>query len=182
MRDAQSEILNFWFNETKPAQWFQKNPDFDQEIHIRFEMDYILASQDIYDAWMDSPKGCLALSILLDQFPRNMYRGTDKMYATDSKALKTAYHTLDKKFDGVLSPIEKVFIYLPLMHSEDINDQIKSLALFQTSQDENATYTLYAQRHFDIIKKFGRFPHRNAILGRINTKLEDEYLENNEGF
>ena len=176
MRNVREEILKFWFEETKPSQWFQKNPNFDEDIRARFESDYILATQDIYDGWMDSDKGCLALVILLDQFPRNMYRGRTQMFATDDKALNVAIHAVKKKFDQTLKTDEKVFLYLPFEHSEDLDMQEKSLELFKPLKDENPVYYDYAKRHYDVIKKFGRFPHRNEILERQSTKLEEEYL------
>lgn len=183
MRDAKSEILKFWFEEIKPVQWFQKNPDFDAEIEARFHSDYTLAMLDIYDGWMDSAKGCLALIILLDQFPRNMFRDTPQMFASDHKALNIANHVVDKKFDTMMTVTEKVFAYLPFEHSEDMADQETSLRLFEPTQGDDPTYYTYAKRHYDVIKKFGRFPHRNEILSRQNTKLEEEYLaQPNSGF
>jgi len=176
MRDAKSEILKFWFEEIKPVQWFQKNQDFDNEIIARFEGDYNLAILDIYDGWVDTDKGCLALIILLDQFPRNMFRGTAQMFATDHKALSVAQHAIDKKFDTMMTLHEKVFCYLPFEHSEDIKDQKTSMALFDPTKTEDPTFHNYAVRHYDVIKKYGRFPHRNELLGRQNTKLEEEYL------
>ena len=176
MRDAKSDILHFWFEETKPAQWFQKNPDFDNEIIARFEPDYLLAVEGIYDAWLDNDKACLAYIILLDQFPRNMYRDTPRMFATDHMALKAAKHAVAKHYDKVMSLHEKVFLYLPYEHSEDMADQETSLKLFAPTKDDDPTFYNYARRHYDVIKKFGRFPHRNAILERQNTKLEEEYL------
>ncbi len=176
MRDPKSEILAFWFEETKPAQWFQKNPDFDRDIHARFSGDFTLAMEDIYDGWMDTPKGCLALIILLDQFPRNMFRDSPQMFSGDEKALAVANHAIEKKFDQVMSLHEKVFTYLPFEHSENLDDQETSLRLFESTKDEDPTFYNYAKRHYDVIKKFGRFPHRNPILERNSTKLEEEYL------
>jgi uncharacterized protein (DUF924 family) len=176
MRDVKAEILKFWFEDTKPAQWFQKNPDFDHEITARFESDYVLASHNIYDGWMHDAKSSLALVILLDQFPRNMYRDTPRMYATDDKALKVAKHAIAKKYNTMMGINEKVFLYLPFEHSENLSDQEVSLALFKPTQSIDPTYYNYAKRHYEVIKKFGRFPHRNAILERQSTKLEEEYL------
>lgn len=176
MRDTKSEILDFWFVETKPAQWFQKNSDFDNEIRNRFERDYQFAGQGIYDGWQDDPKGVLALCIILDQFPRNMYRDSPQAFATDGKALDVAKKAVKKQFDHLLTVDEKAFLYLPFEHSETMEDQEKSVALFSALKADNPVYYDYAVRHYDVIKKFGRFPHRNAALGRLNTKLEDEYL------
>lgn len=183
MRDTQSEILNFWFSETKPAQWFQKNVDFDEEIRARFEQDYKLAVQGIYDGWDGGEKGALALVILLDQFPRNMYRATEQAFASDSKALEVAKKAVLKGFDTLLNTQEKTFLYLPLEHSENLDDQHQSVQLFAKLKGDDPVVYDYAKRHYDVIKKFGRFPHRNAILGRKNTKLEEEYLSDpNSGF
>lgn len=183
MRDPKQEILKFWFDESKPVQWFQKNNEFDQEIQARFEPDYNLAIQDIYDGWMESAKGSLALIILLDQFPRNMFRDTAKMFASDHKALLVAKHAVEKRFDTMMQLREKVFLYLPYEHSEDLKDQEKSLELFKPTEEEDPTFYSYAKRHYDVIKKYGRFPHRNSILERQNTKLEEEYLSQpNSGF
>ena len=176
MRNVKEEILKFWFEEIKPTQWFQKNPNFDDEIRARFHSDYVLAAQDIYDGWTENDKGCLALIILLDQFPRNMFRGRPQMFATDSKALDVAKKAVDKNFDQTLSIDEKTFLYLPFEHSENLLDQEKSLALFKSTKESNPVYYDYAKRHYDVIKKFGRFPHRNDILERQSTKLEEEYL------
>jgi uncharacterized protein (DUF924 family) len=176
MRDTQSEILKFWFEETEPEQWFQKNSDFDAAIRNRFDNDYAMAMDGIYDGWMDTPKGCLALIILLDQFPRNMFRDRLQMFASDGKALSIAKHAVAKGFDKDMTLHEKVFTYLPFEHSENLDDQIKSLELFAPTRDENPLFYDYAKKHYDVIKKFGRFPHRNAILERQSTKLEEEYL------
>lgn len=176
MRDVKSEILKFWFEDSKPVQWFQKNPDFDSEISARFESDYTLAAQGIYNGWMDDAKSSLALIILLDQFPRNMFRGSVRMYATDAMALKIAKHAVEKKYDTMMGVNQKVFLYLPFEHSENMDDQETSLRLFKPTQDVDPTYYTYAKRHYDVIKKFGRFPHRNKILERQSTKLEEEYL------
>jgi len=176
MRNTQKEILTFWFEDTNPQQWFQKNTDFDEDIRARFESDYQLAIEDIYDGWMETAKGCLALILLLDQFPRNMYRDSPKMVASDHKALAVAKHAISKKFDTMLSTDEKAFMYLPYEHSEDIEDQDISVSLFQNLKDDNPIYYDYAVRHYDVIRKYGRFPHRNVILGRQNTKMEEDYL------
>lgn len=183
MRDTRSDILEFWFSEIKPAQWFEKNSDFDESIRARFEQDYKLAIQGIYDGWQNQPEGALALIILLDQFPRNMYRDTPQAFAGDAKALEVSKQAVAKEFDQTLSVQEKTFMYLPFEHSENIDDQKKSLELFETIKQDDPVVYDYAKRHYDVIKKFGRFPHRNSILERSNTKLEEEYLSQpNSGF
>ena len=178
MRDIKTEIINFWFSEINPAQWFQKNDDFDAEIRARFEPDYKLAAKGICDAWRDDPKGALALIIMLDQFPRNMYRDTPQAFATDHKALEVTKYAVSKQFDALLNTQEKTFLYLPLEHSENFDDQKHSVELFSAIKQDDPVVYNYAIRHFEVIEKFGRFPHRNAILGRESTDAEKEYLAN----
>jgi uncharacterized protein (DUF924 family) len=182
MRDVKTDILTFWFEETKPAQWFQKNPEFDAEIRARFDGDYTLAMQGIYDGWKSDPKSCLAYIILLDQFPRNMFRDSPQMFSGDAKALDAARAAVAKQYDITLSIDEKAFLYLPFEHSENLDDQEISLKLFKPLEKQNPVYYSYAKKHYDVIKKFGRFPHRNEILERQSTKLEEEYLASGGGF
>ena len=176
MRDTKQEILHFWFRETEPQQWFQKNPDFDNEIRDRFLVTYEMARDGLCDAWRGDAEGCLALCILLDQFPRNMFRGHADAFATDEKALLIAKYAVSKGFDQVLSVIKRRFVYLPYEHSEAIEDQKKSVALFETMKKDDPLGYDYALRHLAVIEKFSRFPHRNAVLGRDNTPEEEEYL------
>lgn len=176
MIDLEKDILNFWFEETKAQQWFQVNPDFDDDIRERYEDAYDKASRGIFDDWRTDSDGCLALCLLLDQFPRNMYRGTPKAFATDGKALVVAKFALSKGFDQVLSPIKRRFLYLPFEHSENLNDQKKCVELFEKMKKDDPLGYDYALRHLKVIEQFARFPHRNAILGRMNTPEEEEYL------
>ena len=183
MTTAKDEILKFWFEETSPDQWFQKNADFDSEIRNRFEGDYVCAARGEYDHWMETAKGSLALIIMLDQFPRNMYRDTASMFSTDDKALSVARHAIAKNFDHMLNSNERAFMYLPFEHSESMEDQKESLNLFAQLKDDNPVYYDFAVKHFKVIEKYGRFPHRNAILNRHSTQSEEEYLVNsNSGF
>lgn len=176
MKDSRADILKFWFDETKPVQWFQKNPDFDDTIRTRFAGDYDLAAAGIYDNWMESADGALALVILLDQFPRNMFRGSPQSFATDDKALRVARHALDRHYDRLLAPEKRRFLYLPFEHSEVFEDQERSVALFAAMKKEDPLGYDYAVRHRDVILRFGRFPHRNAVLGRTSTPEETAYL------
>lgn len=176
MKDTQSEILSFWFEETKPVQWFQKNDDFDDMIMVRFEGDYDLAVKGIYDHWQESAEGALALCILLDQFPRNMFRDTPKAFETDNRALAVAKYAVGKSFDTVLPAVQRSFLYLPFEHSEDLQEQKTSVALFEKMKEINPMGYDYAKRHYDVIEQFGRFPHRNQILGRASTDEERVYL------
>lgn len=176
MKDAKNAILNFWFVESTPAQWFQKNPTYDDLIRSRFEGDFDLATAGIFDGWTDGAEGCLALCILLDQFPRNMYRDSPLAFASDPKALLVAKHAVEKRFDQIIQPARRRFLYLPFEHSELMEDQDRSVALFETLKKDDPLGYDYAVRHRDVIVKFGRFPHRNAILGRENTLAEVSYL------
>lgn len=176
MRDTKAAILRFWFEESSPAQWFQKNPDFDQAIRTRFASDYELAAAGIFDGWQDTPEGCLALCLLLDQFPRNMFRDSPRAFATDFKALGFARHAVEKRFDQLMPPVRRRFLYLPFEHSEDMDDQNRSVAFFQSMQKDDPVGYEYAVRHRDVISRFGRFPHRNAVLNRASTPDEEAYL------
>ncbi len=176
MRDTKQEIIHFWFEETEPQQWFQKNDDFDNEIRDRFFVTYEMARDGLCDSWNKDAEGCLALCILLDQFPRNMFRNDPKSFETDQKALLIAKYAVSKGFDQVLSPAKRRFIYLPYEHSEEIEDQKKSVAFFEKMKKDDPLGHEYALRHLDVIEKFGRFPHRNKVLGRENTPAEEEYL------
>ena len=179
-------MLTFWFGADPqtdyPQQrklWFGKNPAFDMDVRNRFLGDYQAAAAGALEDWKQSEKSCLALILLLDQFPRNMFRDTPQAFATDAKALSTAKHAVASRFDRALQPVERMFIYLPFEHSENLHDQKRSLALFRslTSAPELAGVVDYAQKHFDIIARFGRFPHRNRILGRESTPEELAFLE-----
>ncbi len=179
------EILNFWFGSPKSVDygkersfWFTKNPEFDKELGDRFLLAYEQAARGELDYLQASPLGCLALVLLLDQFPRNMFRGTPKSFATDAKALSVAKNAVNRGCDRVLLPVQRWFIYLPFEHSENLADQKRSVELFLTLSDDPASASTidYALRHKAVIERFGRFPHRNKILGRENTPAEDEFL------
>jgi len=165
-------ILEFWFRgDAERKQWFSKDPSFDDEIRARFLSLYEEGVRGAFTAWRNSPRSCLALIVLLDQFPRNMFRGSARAFATDALALDAARHAIASGHDRALSKTERTFIYLPFEHSENLADQERALALF--AGHPNAEW---AQRHYEIIKRFGRFPHRNAILGRQSTPAEIEFL------
>lgn len=176
-----SEVLLFWFGETLEMRkaWFVKDPVFDAEVRSRFLSVYEQAAVDRLDTWMDSPESCLALIIVLDQFPRNMFRATPRSFATDPKALKIAKWAIARGFDQQLPPIQRFFFYLPLEHSENLDDQTQSVSLYEQLRDipELAETYDYAVRHRDVIERFGRFPHRNQILDRPSTPEEIEFLK-----
>ncbi len=176
MIDAKQDVLDFWFEQTKAQQWFQVNSDFDDLIRNRFEDAYDKASLGIFDDWKNDPEGCLALCLLLDQFPRNIFRGNAKAFATDTKAIVIAKYAISKGFDQILPGNKRRFLYRPFEHSENLNDQRKSVELFEKMKKDDPLSHDYAIRHFKVIEEFGRFPHRNAILGRMNTPDEEVYL------
>jgi uncharacterized protein (DUF924 family) len=176
MRDTKQEVLRFWFEETAPAQWFQKNDVFDAEVRERFLVTYDMAAKDLCAEWSRDAQGVLALCIVLDQFPRNMFRGTPKAYATDEKALLISKAAINKGFDQLMTPVKRRFVYLPFEHSENLNDQKRSVQLFESMKDSDPLGYEYALKHYEVIEKFGRFPHRNAVLGRESTDEELQYL------
>lgn len=176
MHDIRGDVINFWFEETKPQQWFQVNEEFDALITERFTDAYEKAAAGIFDDWRNDSDGVLALCILLDQMPRNMFRGTPKAFATDNKALVMAKYAISKGLDQVLSVTKRRFVYLPFEHSENLNDQRRSVELFEKIKNDDPLGYEYAVKHLDVIEEYGRFPHRNKILGRENTPEEEAYL------
>lgn len=180
-----NEILNFWFGQTGEAEygksrkvWFVKDSKFDTEVQERFQADYELAATGRLKDWEGSAPGCLALILLLDQFSRNMFRGTPKAFAADPQALSLAKHAIAQGFDQELLPVQRWFVYLPFEHSENLADQHQAVSLFrQISNELDSTDALeYAIKHLQVIERFGRFPHRNRILGRVSTPEEEDFL------
>ncbi len=186
-------ILSFWFKEhelTAPQidgrmdTWFGEDPVFDHEIEKLFAGDVEDASSGAIDYWAHQPRGRLALIILLDQFRRNIYRGTAEAFAKDKAALKLCVEGAMQKKDKGLTPVQRVFFYMPLQHAESRKVQKKSVEIFQrlaeavspTYRETFETVAHFAELHHDIIEQFGRFPHRNKVLGRKNTPEEEEYL------
>ena len=186
-------ILSFWFKEhelTAPQidgrmdTWFGEDPVFDQEIKEHFMGDVEDASAGSIDYWAHQPRGRLALIILLDQFRRNIYRGTAEAFAKDKAALKLCVEGAMQKKDKGLTPIQRVFFYMPLQHAESRKVQAKSVEIFQrlasavspTYRETFETVAHFAELHRDIIEQFGRFPHRNKVLNRKNTPEEEQYL------
>ncbi|NJP08338.1 MAG: DUF924 domain-containing protein [Leptolyngbyaceae cyanobacterium RU_5_1] len=178
-------ILSFWFKdstgatETNRKVWFIKNPEFDRAIELHFLEDYQQAADGKLDHWQETAEGCLALTLVLDQFPRNMFRGQPQSFATDAKALAIAQHAIHHGFDQTLPLIQRWFIYMPFMHSENLETQRHSVELFRQLADNPETQSCYpyAIKHLEVIERFRRFPHRNAILGRESTLEEIEFLK-----
>jgi uncharacterized protein (DUF924 family) len=168
-----AEVLKFWFDRDRKA-WFEKNPVFDAEIRQRFLPLYELGAAGKLAAWKQTPTGCLALVVLLDQFPRNMFRDSPRAFAADALALDAARHAVAMGYDAGMSEDERSFTYLPFEHSESLADQERCCELMKPLGGEPYRYAL---RHKEIIERFGRFPHRNAILGRTSTAGEIEFLK-----
>jgi uncharacterized protein (DUF924 family) len=178
-----AEVLRFWFGDgpdygKSRKAWFEKNPDFDREIRDRFLPLVEIGAAGELDGWQAMPGECLALVIALDQFPRNLFRGEARAFGSDSRALDAARKGIDAGHDAAMLPVERLFLYLPFEHSESLDDQWRSLALIGrlAPWPETADVFSYAVRHWEIVRRFGRFPHRNAALGRASTPEELEFL------
>jgi uncharacterized protein (DUF924 family) len=169
------QVLDFWFAgdpATHRKEWFEKSAEFDASCG-RFADALRQAKSGALDHWAATPRGALALIVLLDQFPRNLHRNSPEAFAADAKAREIARGAIARKFDLALEPIERMFVYLPFEHSEELADQDLSVRLFTSLGEEMAQY---AEDHREVIRRFGRFPHRNATLGRISTPEELDYL------
>ncbi|MGB8633841.1 MAG: DUF924 family protein [Rhodanobacteraceae bacterium] len=173
-----AEVILFW-RDAGPKRWFGKNEAFDDMCEIGFEDTCDKAARGELDQWMQSADGALALMILLDQMPRNIHRGTPEAYAGDAHARKLAELAIGEGFDQQVDPSLRQFFYTPFMHSESMDDQNRAVELYQGLPGEDADK--WAVHHRRIIEQFGRFPHRNAILGRDSTAEEQAWLEQ-DGF
>ena len=172
------EVIRFWFEELKPEDWFKKSEALDQEMRERFEELYWKASRGELFRWRATAEGRLAEILLLDQIPRNIFRGTAQAFATDSLALVLAQEGLTQAQE--LPVVQRGFFYMPFMHSESLTIHEEALRLFDQPGLEKRLK--YEKMHMDILQQFGRYPHRNAILGRPSTKEEEEYLKGHSGF
>jgi len=168
-------VLDFWFGETEPEKWFKKDDTFDETVRARFADLYARAAAGGCDGWAETPQGCLALIVLLDQFPRNMFRGEARCFATDAAACAVTKLALERGLDAKLSVREKQFLYMPLQHSEDAADQALSVERYGATG--SADLLKWAEAHRRIVDRFGRFPHRNEILGRETTPEEAAFLQ-----
>jgi uncharacterized protein (DUF924 family) len=168
------DVLAFWMS-AGSERWFEADEAFDAAIRERFAPTYAAAVAGHLSAWENSPQSALALVIVLDQFPRNMFRGRAQCYAADALARAAAERAIDKGFDRRIDMPGRGFFYLPFEHSESLVDQERAVALFRATGD--ADLLKWAELHADIIRRFGRFPHRNAVLGRATTLEEQAYLD-----
>jgi len=178
------EILDFWFADgpnTKRMIWFQSTPDFDAACRDLCGAMLAPAREGAYDSWAETAEGALALVLVLDQMPRNIHRGTAAAFASDAKAREMARLVLERGFDQQVAQAQRTFFYLPFEHAENMADQDLSVRLLTALAREpgvvNGERTIdFAERHRDVIRRFGRFPHRNAALGRVSTVAEADYL------
>jgi uncharacterized protein (DUF924 family) len=170
--DATS-VVQFW-RDAGPTKWFAKNPAFDRLFHARYLLWHEAAARGELAHWAATAPGALALLLLLDQFPRNAFRGTPRMYATDGLARETASAAVDAGHDREVETGMQIFVYLPFGHSEDLADQDRSVALVARLGEPNLSR---AEGHRSIVRRFGRFPHRNGILGRVTTAEEQGFLD-----
>jgi uncharacterized protein (DUF924 family) len=166
------DVLAFWFRDA--SRWWKKDPEFDAEIRDRFLELHGAVMRDERADWLETSRGTRAYVIVLDQFSRNMFRDSARMFEGDRRALTAARRALESGFDRGLSAEERMFLYMPFMHSEDITDQDRCIGLFSSGLQQ---WLPYAEQHRDIIRRFGRFPHRNALLGRPSTSEELGFLK-----
>ncbi len=181
MNERAKTILNFWFKESSPEDHFKRNENFDKKIRILFENDYKQAINNELEDWQDESFSCLALIILLDQFSRNLFRDNPQAFAYDNKTRLIVNEAIDRGDLEILNIDEKFFLILPLIHSEDISDHIFAHKLAETYLKKHPEYN-NIKKSFDYhtipIKKFGRYPHRNQVLGRKSTNEEKKFLSN----
>ncbi|MCF3973237.1 DUF924 family protein [Paracoccus salsus] len=174
------DVRDFWFSEEMKPFWFAKSDQIDNRIIQLFGETYEAAHAGRLEHWLDAPQDALSLTIVLDQFPRNMFRGSDRSFESQDLALSVARRALDQGHDQRVEPLARQFFYLPFMHSEDLADQERSVRLYEALGNANSLH--FAREHRDIVARFGRFPHRNAVLGRASTEDEVEFLKTHQGF
>lgn len=174
------EILDFWFSNEVRKLWFNSTPEFDAMLRERYFVLWQQAGRGELDHWSQSAVGCLALVIILDQFPLNMFRGEALAYFTEARSRDVAQTAIQCNFDRQLEVEQRAFLYMPFMHSEELADQRRALELFdQPGLEGNLRF---ARHHHDIVEKFGRFPHRNEALGRDSSAAETDYLNSKQAF
>lgn len=172
------DILKFWLDEISPEQWYIQDEDLDKKITEKFQATWDEAMEGGLGLWLTYPSGALAYIILMDQFPRNMFRGSGKAFSSDKIALAVAKHTIHRGWDLKIDEPARQFFYLPLMHSENLCDQERCIRLMKERMPETGEANLiHAKAHREVIRLFGRFPYRNDVLDRAMTESEQEYVE-----
>jgi uncharacterized protein (DUF924 family) len=178
-RDWAGKVLSFWFEELTPEDWFERNERTDEAIRMRFGELHAQLATAAPAMRFDDPQTALAAIIVFDQFSRNMFRGEARAFATDVLAVSIARHALERGFDAGLNEQRKSFLFMPFMHSENVADQERCVALFSALPGDMVKYAI---EHRDIVARFGRFPHRNQVLGRDSTAAERAFLAEHKGF
>ncbi|MEM6303790.1 MAG: DUF924 family protein [Pseudomonadota bacterium] len=175
---APEDVLSFWLDEIGPEGWYATSEDLDARIRSEFLSTWESACEGRFSLWLTYPSGALAYIILTDQFPRNMFRGEALAFATDRAALAAAKQCIDKRWDMAIDEPARQFFYLPLMHSENLSDQDRTVRLMcERMPETGAQNLLHARAHRDVIRRFGRFPYRNAALGRAFTPTEQAFVD-----
>ena len=174
-----NDVVRFW-RDAGPAAWFARNDAFDDALRTRFLDEHFAAARREREDLLDDADGALALILLLDQVPRNVFRDSAHAFATDPLAREYAHRAIDARFDAIIEPALRIFFYLPFEHCEDLADQDRVVVLCDALGDAN--YLKYAEAHRDVIQRFGRFPHRNRALARVNTPEEQAWLDAGGGF
>lgn len=175
-----TEILDFWFRELTPRQWFRGGAELDEVVTRRFAPLLAKAIRNECDDWAATPRGRLALIILLDQFSRHVFRDTAQSFAQDSKAQQLCIEGIENGLDADLTSVERHFFYMPLMHSEDMKLQALSIEKFTALKNEAEAVLGFAKGHASMVERFGRFPHRNESLHRVSTQHEEAFLDSGE--
>jgi len=174
------QVLNFWFTKPISDHWFSSTPEIDQFITDNYGSIWEQAKEGDLNLWKESADGCLALCIILDQMPLNMFRGTAKSFSTEQQAVEITKHAIEKGFDNEIRIDRVSFLYMPLMHSENMNDQNLAVLCFEKAALENNLH--FAKHHRGIVEKYGRFPHRNEALSRKSSQAEIDYLTSDKAF
>ncbi len=180
MPTTYQEVLDFWFSVEVSPLWFRSTPAFDAQLRERFLATWRAAADGKLEDWYSTAEGALALIIVLDQFPLNMFRGKPESFSTEAQARQVAETAIEKGWDGKLDTTQLTFLYMPFMHSENMADQDRSVSLYEAAG--MGDHARYARHHRGLIQRFDRFPHRNAILGRESSSEELEYLASKEAF
>lgn len=175
-----AEVIHFWFDELSPKNWWTKSDELDEQITERFQELWEEQKAKVASDFLATPETALAAIILFDQFPRNMFRNTAEAFATDHLALQIAKEAIDREMDHKLTKDQRSFLYMPFMHSEDLKDQTRSLGLFTALGTEDNIK--FAKTHRDVIVQYGRFPHRNAVLGRESRPDEQAAIDQGSGW
>lgn len=180
MQIQPEDIISFWYSREISPFWFRSTKQIDELIRDKFYKTWLLAEEGRLDEWSSTKEGCIALVILLDQFPLNMFRGQARGFSTEYHAIKVTKHAIEEGFDQLIEEKYRAFLYMPLMHSENLNDQDLAVLMYQRAGLESNLR--FAQHHRDLIKRFGRFPHRNILLDRDSTQQEIDYLNSDSAF